>query len=71
MKTEQQVPIKELRGNLKQVFAKEIEKLPDYLNQLPTKDKLDCLIKIMPFVFPKVNTVSHNSGESTWEMDIN
>ncbi len=40
----------DLRKELKKIFATELKKLPEYLNDLHSKEKLDYLIKLMPFV---------------------
>lgn len=53
----------DLRKTLKETLANELNKLPDYLKDLQTKEKLDYLIKLMPFVFPKVDSVTHETGE--------
>ena len=54
---------KDLRKDLKDFFASELKTLPDYFKELQTKEKLDYLIKLMPFVFPKVDNVTHENGE--------
>ncbi len=53
----------DLRKELKKIFATELKKLPEYLNDLQSKEKLDYLIKLMPFVFPKIDNVNHETGE--------
>lgn len=52
-----------LRSQLKELFAEELAKLPDYLKELETKERLEYLIKFMPFVLPKVNNVNIKNGE--------
>ena len=54
---------RDLRNTLKELFKKELLKFPGYINQLQPKDKLDYLLKMMPFVLPKVENVNHESGE--------
>lgn len=65
MKTRKQKPAitTELRQIMKEMFARELVNLPTYLNELPTKERLDYLLKLMPFVLPKVNNVFHHNGE--------
>ncbi len=53
----------DLRKELKGIFANELKKLPEYLNDLQPKEKLDYLIKLMPFVFPKIHNITHENGE--------
>jgi hypothetical protein len=65
MKTnsKEQILTTELRDTLKTIMQKEIEKLPETLEQLDPKEKVNVICKLMPFVFPKVNTVSSTEGE--------
>ena len=53
----------DLRNSLKELFKKELTKLPGYINILQPKDKLDYLLKMMPYVLPKVENVNHETGE--------
>ena len=63
MKTKEQVLTTGLRETLKNIMEKEIEALPETLKELEPKERLNILCKLMPFVFPKVQNVSHNTGE--------
>ena len=54
---------KELRSVLKDVLYDEIDRLPERLDELDTKDRLELLVKLMPFVFPKVQSVSQSLDE--------
>ena len=54
---------KELRSALKDVLYDEIERLPHRLDALETKDRLELLVKLMPYVFPKVQSVSQSLDE--------
>ncbi len=47
----------ELRKTLKQVIAAELDALPQTLGELPARERLELLIKLMPFCLPKVNTI--------------
>jgi hypothetical protein len=62
-KSKEQTLTTELRDTLKTIMQKEIEKLPETLEQLEPKERLNVICKLMPFVFPKVNTVSATDGE--------
>lgn len=55
---------KNLRKQLKEIVKNELEQLPDYLKDLEPKNRLDILLKLIPFVLPKVNSVNHSLGES-------
>ena len=54
---------KELRAVLKEALHKELESIDDSLDQLEPKERIEVLIKLMPFVFPKMNAVSHSLDE--------
>lgn len=49
----------DLRQMLKDVFRDEIGRLPEYLQGLEPKERLNILCKMMPYVLPKVEAVSH------------
>tara|TARA_R110000823_G_scaffold123120_4_gene248648 strand:+ start:736 stop:891 length:156 start_codon:yes stop_codon:yes gene_type:complete len=44
-------------------MQKEIEKLPETLEALDPKERLNIFCKLMPYVFPKVETVHSKEGE--------
>ena len=44
---------KELRTLLKDVIFNEIETLPEQLNKLDTKDRLEIITRLLPFILPK------------------
>lgn len=52
-----------LRSNLKKAFESELSHLPDLLEQLEPKDRLNFICKIMPYVFAKMETVHFKEGE--------
>jgi hypothetical protein len=54
---------KELRSILKDVLYEEIEALQDRLDALKPKDRVELLIKLMPFALPKVTSISHTTNE--------
>lgn len=53
----------DLRRLLKATIKKEIERLPEYLQSLETKDRVNVLCKMLPFVLPKVESVHFEEGE--------
>lgn len=63
MKTKEQVLTMGLRETLKTIMQKEIEKLPETLEALDPKERLNVVCKLMPYVFPKVETVHSKEGE--------
>ena len=48
----------ELREVLKGIVAQEMDTLPASLAQLPAKERLEALIRLMPYCMPKVEAVS-------------
>ena len=54
---------KELRSTLKDVLFHEIEEIEDRLDLLDLKDRLELLIKLMPYALPKVTSISHKTNE--------
>lgn len=62
-KSKDQVLTIGLREMLKTVMQNEIEKLPETLEALEPKERLNVVCKLMPYVFPKVETVHPTEGE--------
>lgn len=58
----------ELRKTLKGIIAGELETLPATLQELPAKERLDLVIKLMPFCLPKVDSIGSNY-DSGWGLD--
>ncbi len=54
---------KELRAALKNILHQEIELLPDHFSKLNDKDRLELLIKLLPFALPKVVPASYKISE--------
>lgn len=48
---------RELRDVLKVVIGRELDQIADWLSQMPAKDRLDVIIKLMPYCMPKVETI--------------
>lgn len=57
---------KELREVLKAFVYSELETLPATLAELPADKRAELLIKILPFVLPKVNNVHYTTDENTY-----
>lgn len=67
MKAKEQILTNDLRDKLKSIMQKEIEKLPETLEALEPKERINILCKLMPFIFPKVEAVHPTQGEpSGW-----
>lgn len=54
---------KNIRESLKEMMQKELEQLPDTLKELEPVQRLNILCKLIPFVLPKVESVTHELGE--------
>ena len=48
----------ELRKVLKHMVDDELQNLQDNINELEPKERIELLIKLLPYVMPKVQTVS-------------
>jgi hypothetical protein len=62
-KGSENVLTKEMRTVLKSVLSEQIEKLPEMLEALSPEKKIDVLLRLLPFVVPKVEAVSPSFGE--------
>ena len=49
---------KELRAVLKDVLFEELGEIKEKLDMLEPKERLELVIKLIPYVLPKVNSVS-------------
>ena len=54
---------KELRSVLKDVLYQELEQIQTHLDTLKPKERVELLIKLMPYVLPKVTSISHTTNE--------
>lgn len=54
---------KELRSVLKEVIYNELDNIEERLEQLEPKQRLELVIKLMPYVFPKIESASHTINE--------
>jgi hypothetical protein len=55
--------VSKMRGTLKEFVHKELEQLPETFKDLEPMQKFNVLCKLMPYVFPKVETISSKEGE--------
>ena len=54
---------KELRTLLKNILYQELEEIQERLELLKPKERLELLIKLMPYVLPKTTSISHTINE--------
>lgn len=61
---------KELRKVLKDLLYQELETLSSHLDSLESKERLEILIKLLPYAVPKVESVNYQENEPTdWCFD--
>ena len=54
---------KELRSVLKDILYQELEQIQAHLDALKPKERVELFIKLMPYVLPKVTSISHTTNE--------
>jgi len=54
---------KEVRAVLKEVVFDEISQIHHHFEKLDPKERIELLIKLMPYVCPKIQTASHSLNE--------
>jgi hypothetical protein len=63
MKEKEKILTNDLRNSLKEVVQKELKQLPEQLETLEPKDRINFVCKLMPYVFPTVQKVHLKEGE--------
>ena len=61
--TKDKIMITDLRDSLKRVIQNELIKLPEQLEALEPKERLNVVCKLIPYVFPRVDAVNLKEGE--------
>ena len=54
---------KELRVLLKDIIYQELEEVQEKFSLLEPKQRIELIIKLMPYILPKVNSISHTANE--------
>jgi hypothetical protein len=54
---------KELRSVLKDILYQELEEVQERFKLLEPKERIELLIKLMPYALPKVTSISHTTNE--------
>ena len=57
----------ELRKTIKELIAKELESLPGLFAELSPKERIEILIKLMPFALPKIDSIG-GSYDLGWRL---
>lgn len=58
---------RELRESLKAVLSSELDRLPETLSSLPPKDRLEIVVRLMPFAMPKVDSIAGSYDGDPWD----
>lgn len=53
----------ELRERLKAVYFEELERLPALLDELSPRERVDVLVKLSAYLFPKIETVLYREDD--------
>ena len=53
----------ELRTVLKSIIAYELNAIPETLESLEPKERLQVVIKLLPYILPQVKTINSKEGE--------
>ena len=59
----EQATRKDLHAQLKKIVAQELEQLPDTLAKMEPAARVKCLLKLLPYVAPKIDPVGDDYGE--------
>lgn len=54
---------KDMRTVLKNILFTELENIEELMDSLDSKQRIEIVIKLLPFILPKVETVSHTYNE--------
>jgi hypothetical protein len=54
---------KEIRTVLKDLIYKELDEIQEHLDSLEPKQRIELVIKLIPYVLPKVDSISHSSNK--------
>lgn len=54
---------KEMRAILKSIIANELETLPETLEKMEPEKRLEVILKLIPYVLPKIEPVTMYAGE--------
>lgn len=60
---------KELREVLKGVIDRELAQITHTLEQLPARERLDVVIKLLPYCMPKIDTINGRYDKDPLDWD--
>ena len=60
---------KEIRTVLKDLIYKELDEIQEHVDSLEPKQRIELVIKLIRYVLPTVNSISHSTNEPLdWEI---
>ena len=62
---------RELRDRLKAIFYAELDNLPKLLSELTPKERVDVLVKMSPYLLPKVESVDYLEDDPSLDWSAN
>ena len=54
---------KEIRTVLKDLIFEELDEIKEHLDSLEPKQRIEIVIKLIPYVLPKVESIIHSANE--------
>lgn len=54
---------KEIRTVLKDLIFEELDEIKEHLDSLEPKQRIELIIKLIPYVLPKVESITHSANE--------
>lgn len=70
-KKQNEVTMAETRESLITIFQGEVEPLPELLHQLDIKERINVIMKMMPYIVPPVKSVHYEAGKpSKWQTEF-
>ncbi len=54
---------KEIRTVLKNLIFEELDEIKEHLDSLEPKQRIELIIKLIPYVLPKVESITHSANE--------
>jgi hypothetical protein len=63
MSNKDKILTKDLRTELKTMVQKELKQMPELLKKLDSKERLNVLCRLLPYVMPKVEQIRHDNNE--------
>lgn len=63
MNSTKDICVTDLRNTLKKIVKSEIKDLPETIKALKPEKRIDVICKLLPYVFPKIESVYYDKDE--------